>query len=135
MTTREPSGSLVLTPGKGEASPAIYSGRNFRQHPIGRFIGDFHHVDASLVFEVDGDIHVPPVQASYDTVGLYVLDPFSRLLRMGRLRTRHPPGGRPRQKQIPEGNHTTQGEGSGPQGGRTEALEYRAADDRTDEGG
>jgi len=38
-----------------------------RQHPIERFIVDFYCAEANLVIEIDGDSHVPPDQASYDT--------------------------------------------------------------------
>ena len=38
-----------------------------RQHPIGRFIVDFHCAEAKLVIEIDGDSHVPPDQTDYDT--------------------------------------------------------------------
>ena len=37
-----------------------------RQHPIGRFIGDFYCAEARLVIEIDGDVHADPGQAEYD---------------------------------------------------------------------
>jgi very-short-patch-repair endonuclease len=38
-----------------------------RQHPIGRFIGDFYCAEARLLIEIDGDTHAAPDQAAYDS--------------------------------------------------------------------
>ena len=37
-----------------------------RQHPIFRFIADFHCAEAKLCIEIDGDTHAEPDQAEYD---------------------------------------------------------------------
>jgi very-short-patch-repair endonuclease len=37
-----------------------------RQHPIGRFIGDFYCAESKLVIEIDGDVHGQLSQEEHD---------------------------------------------------------------------
>ena len=59
-----------LTPPEAKVRHAVRKrqlGFKFRrQHPIGRFIGDFYCAESKLVIEIDGDVHGQLSQEEHD---------------------------------------------------------------------